>query len=175
VTSVISKTVLSGAPVLPRVDQVGILVDDLDRAIGEYSALFPATGWRGYRYGPDTIPKLGYRGGPGEFSFWVVLSDCDPQIELIQSLSGPSIYTEWLEQHGTGFHHVGVFTKELASDVQALNAHGLVVSQSGGGYGLDGDGGFAYFDTVERLGMVVELIEIPRRRRPPDREWGISR
>jgi len=169
-------TIASNGPsALRRIDQLCVLVDDLDQAIVEYSKLFPATRWRGYRYGPDTVPELGYRGGPGEFSFWVVLSDCDPQIELIKSLDGPSIYTEWLDQHGIGFHHVGVFTQSLASDVQALESQGLTVSQWGRGYGLDGDGGFAYFDTCEQLTIVVELIEVPARRRPPDREWVISR
>jgi hypothetical protein len=69
---------------------------------------------------------------------------------LIQSVSGPSIYTEWLDRHGTGFRHVGIFTDNLAADVEALEAleaQGLVVSQSGRGYGLEGDGGFAYFDS----------------------------
>ncbi len=165
----------SQVPALCRVDQVCVLVDDIDRAVADYSSLFPATKWRGYRYGPDNVPELGYRGGPGEFSFWVVLSDCDPQIELIQSLNGPSIYTEWLDQHGLGFHHIGVFTKRLASDVQVLESQGLTVSQWGRGYGLDGDGGFAYFDTTERLTVVIELIEIPVCRRPPDHEWVIVR
>jgi hypothetical protein len=161
--------------VLARVDQVGILVDDIEQAIVEYSELYPVTLWRGYRYGTDTIPELGYRGGPGRLSFWVVLSDSDPQIELIQSLEGPSIYTEWLDQHGPGFHHFGTFTKDLASDRKKLEAQGLVASQWGSGYGADGDGGFVYFDSVARLGMMVELIEVPARRRTPDRQWVITR
>jgi methylmalonyl-CoA/ethylmalonyl-CoA epimerase len=164
-----------GMPVLDRIDQVCVLVEDLDEAIAAYSQLFPVTKWRGYLYTPETVPELGYRGGAGKFSFWVALSDLEPQIELIQSVSGPSVYTEWLDQHGPGFHHVGIITESLASDVEALEAQGLVVSQWGRGYGVDGDGGFAYFDSLALLGVVVELIEIPKVRRPPDREWLISR
>ena len=117
------------------------------------------------------MPELGYRGGPGEFSFWVALSDVEPQIELIQSVAGPSIYTEWLDRNGTGLHHVGIVTDNLTADVETLEARGFAVSQSGRGYGLEGDGGFAYFDSLALLGVLIELIEIPKVRRPPDREW----
>jgi hypothetical protein len=158
-----------------RADQLCFLVDDIDPAIARYSALFGATSWRIYRYGPDTLPRLGYRGGPGEFSMWVALSDCLPQIELIQSIHGPSIYTEWIEQNGFGFHHVGIFSKDIAADLQTPALLGLTVSQTGGGYGLDGDGGFAYLDSLQRYGVILELIEIPKRRRTPDREWQITR
>ena len=157
-----------------RVDQLCFLVADIDAGIATYSELFDARNWRGYRYGPDTVPALRYRGEPGRFAFWVALSDTDPQIELIQSLEGPSIYTEWIEQRGLGFHHIGHFSKDLAAATAALAARGMAVIQSGAGYGLDGDGGFAYFDSLEQLGVVVELVEIPKRRRAPDREWRLS-
>jgi methylmalonyl-CoA/ethylmalonyl-CoA epimerase len=158
-------------PTFERVDQICVLVEDLDDAIAAYASLFAVKRWRGYRYGPDTVPELEYRGAPGVFSMWLALSDSTPQIELIQSVTGPSIYTEWVERHGFGFHHVGVVTTTLVEDTKALEAQGFVVSQSGRGYGLDGDGGFAYFDSAERLGLVLELIEVPKRRRTPDREW----
>jgi hypothetical protein len=161
--------------VIARVDQLCFLVEDIDEGIDRYSELFPATHWRIYRYGPDTIPALGYRGGPGRFSFWVALSDIDPQIELIQSLEGPSIYTEWIEQHGLGFHHLGSFTKSIDADAAALEARGIAISQWGRGYGLDGDGGFTYLDSLEQLGVIVELIEIPARRRTPERERTVTR
>jgi catechol 2,3-dioxygenase-like lactoylglutathione lyase family enzyme len=168
-------TLCPGLPAIPQIDQVCILVDDMDEAIEEYSRLLPISQWRGYRYGPETIPELYYRGRKAEFWIWLVLSDSTPQVELIQSLSGPSIYTEWLEVHGPGFHHVGTFTKALAEDTAALEARGFTVSQWGRGYGVDGDGGFAYFDTADRLGLNWELIEVPARRRTPDQVWTVER
>lgn len=158
---------------LSRIDQVCILVDDLDQGVVEYSEMYFVKHWRGYLYSPDTVPELGYRGGAGQFSMWIALSDSDPQIELVQSVSGPSIYTEWLEEHGPGFHHFGTFTNDLAADVEALQTQGLVICQWGRGYGVDGDGCFVYFDSVDRLGVFVELIDAPQRR-TPDREWLIS-
>ena len=43
--------------------------------------------------------------------------------------------------------------------------------QMGSKYGLSGDGGFAYFDLRPSLGIFVELIEIPVRRRSPEAIW----
>jgi hypothetical protein len=37
----------------------------------------------------------------------------------------------------------------------------------GSGYGLDGDGHFAYLDTEEIFGITLELMERPKRRRAP--------
>lgn len=165
----------AAAPLFERADQLCILVESIEGAVATYSQLFAVTRWRVYRYGPDTVPELGYRGGDGRFSMWVALSDSVPQIELIESISGPSLYTEWIAEHGFGFHHVGVFTSSIATSLQALTARGMSVSQWGRGYGLDGDGGFAYVDSLEQLGFVLELIEIPKRRRPPDREWVVTR
>ena len=171
-----SIPVSGGGPApIGRIDQICFLVANVDRAVVSYSKVFNATHWRGYRYAPDTVPALGYRGEPGRFSFWVALSDTDPQIELIQSIEGPSIYTEWITRHGLGFHHIGIFTEAMSADAAALEAQGMAISQWGRGYGLDGDGGFTYLDSLEQTGVVIELIEIPKRRRAPDREWEVSR
>jgi hypothetical protein len=40
--------------------------------------------------------------------------------------------------------------------------------QSGRGYGVRGDGAFAYFATVDRLSTLIELIQLPQQRYPPD-------
>ena len=160
---------------LGGVGQVGILVDDVERAVAEASALFPISRWRAYRYGSDNVRDLTYRGQPSTMEFWVVLSDVTPQVEYVQTVRGPNIYTEWLDRHQVGVHHIGVYTDSLDADVERLTAHGLTVVQSGRGYGLDGDGGFAYFDTLDSLGVILELIAVPARRRPPDREWVVTR
>jgi methylmalonyl-CoA/ethylmalonyl-CoA epimerase len=165
----------AAAPPFQRVDQLCVLVESIDEGIDAYSSLFEVTRWRAYRYGPDTVPELGFRGGAGRFSMWVALSDSVPQIELIESITGPSLYTEWLGQHGFGFHHIGVVTSSIAKQAAALAEQGMSVSQWGRGYGLDGDGAFAYLESVDRLSVVLELIEVPRRRRAPDREWVIAR
>jgi methylmalonyl-CoA/ethylmalonyl-CoA epimerase len=152
------------------VDQVGIVVRDLDAAVERYSARCGGP-WRAYTYGPGTVPTMTFRGGPGAYTVRIALNALRPQLELLQPVAGRSIYQEWLDEHGEGLHHVGIWVDKLAEAVAAMEVRGFELLQSGAGYGLDGDGGYAYFDTRADLGMIVEAIEVPRRRRGPERVW----
>jgi len=42
-----------------------------------------------------------------------------------------------------------------------MAAKGYALLQSGRGFGVDGDGAYAYFDTERDLGCLVEAIELP--------------
>jgi methylmalonyl-CoA/ethylmalonyl-CoA epimerase len=154
-----------------RVDQIGIVVRDIDAALERWSRTAGFGAWRVYTYGPEFCAELSYRGRPAAFSMHLALAGSEPQVELIQPLAGPSIYHEFLEASGEGVHHVGVFVSSLA---EAVARAGRDVLQSGRGYGLDGDGGFAYLDTAAELGTIVELIEVPARRREPERWYPAS-
>jgi methylmalonyl-CoA/ethylmalonyl-CoA epimerase len=151
-----------------RPDQIGIVVEDLDRAARRYSEIFDCGRWSVYTYGPALLREPTFRGGTGTFEMRLALAGSGPQIELIQPLRGPSLYHEWLADHGEGLHHIGMRVPDLLAGIRDMEARGFALLQSGRGYGLDGDGGFAYFDTSAELGVILELIEVPARRREPD-------
>lgn len=151
--------------------QVGIIVRDLERGVAAYNALLGLSSWSIYTYDADFVQDLTYRGAPGEFSLRVALSASIPVVELMQPLTGPSIYDEWLEQHGEGLHHIGIEVPSMPEAVAAAKEAGFEVMQSGRGYGVEGDGGFAYLDTYERLRIIVELLEFPSGRREPEDVW----
>jgi methylmalonyl-CoA/ethylmalonyl-CoA epimerase len=151
--------------------QVGILVDDLESALSRYDSLWGGGPWRCFRYGADTIPVVTYRGEPGRYSIWLAINQTTPQIELIHPVAGPSIYDEWIDRRGLGLHHLGFWVDSLDEAVSAMEAAGYPLLQSGSGYGLDGDGGYAYFDTEHDFDAVLEAIEVPARRREPDFVW----
>jgi hypothetical protein len=50
-------------------------------------------------------------------------------------------------------------------------AAGFTMLMDGAGFGLDGDGHFAYLDTEKDYGFMLELIERPKRRVPPERVY----
>jgi methylmalonyl-CoA/ethylmalonyl-CoA epimerase len=91
------------------------------------------------------------------------------QIELIERLDGPNIYTEWIARHGYGMHHFGSYVDSIAEATAAMQADGFDPVQTGRATGLDGDGGFVYFDTEDLLGVIAELIEVPSRRRTSEK------
>lgn len=76
-------------------------------------------------------------------------------VELIEPLSGPSIYTSHLEEDGPGIHHIGCFTyDDPRAVVEQYREAGIEVVQSGCFEGLE----FWYLDMREELdGLVLEL------------------
>lgn len=155
----------SGRPV----GQVGIVVRDLDTAAERLSLTVAAGPWRIYTYSGETLAERTYRGRPGAFAMRLALNAQTPMIELIQPLEGPSIYHEWLDTHGEGLHHLAVWVDSVDAAIAEMAAAGFGVLQSGRGFGAGGDGAFAYFDTGPALGVVYEAVELPARRREPER------
>jgi methylmalonyl-CoA/ethylmalonyl-CoA epimerase len=155
-----------------HVGQVGILVPDLDDAVAAYTRRLGLTSWMGYVYGPDTVQHLTYRGKRAEYTIRIALAGEHPQVELLEPPEQtPNLYAEWLDSRGYGLHHLGFIVPCLSDAVARMTGLGFEVIQQGTGYGLDGDGGFAYFDTMAQLHVLVEAIERPARRRAPDLIW----
>jgi len=153
---------------VPKIGQIGVLVSDLGRGIREWSAVMGSDDWMVFTYDSQRLPQMTYRGNPGSFAMRVALLGRDPQIELIQSLRGPNIYDDWLADHGYGPHHLGFYVESITAAITAVGDMGIAVLQSGVGYGLHGDGGFAYLDTENALGVILEAIEVPSVRRPSE-------
>ena len=148
--------------------QIGILVPDLAEGIRKWSAILGREDWRVYTYGPDWVPELTYRGEPGQFSMRLALIGSEPQVELIEPLTGPSIYHEWIDEHGYGQHHIGFWVDSIDDVATQAAEAGIDLFMTGRGYGLNGDGGFAYLDTLEAMGVILEAIEVPSERRPSE-------
>ncbi len=154
---------------LDRIDQVCVVVRDLETALARYWTNLGIGPWRVYTFSAPIVRDMTYRGRPADFAMRVAFAQVGSlMLELLQPLRGPSIYEEFLARCGEGLHHVGLYVPNLDQALQAAQAAGFAVLQSGRGYGLTGDGGFAYLDTEAQLGVIVELIEAPRQRRPPD-------
>lgn len=155
-----------------NINQIGLIVRDLDAAVRRYWEMLGIGPWKVYTYGPPLVPSMTYRGRVQSYQMRLAFTQVgNLQLELIQPLSGESIYTEHLERNGEGMHHVGVFVPSLDEAISEATRQGYMVIQSGRGYGRWGDGGYAYLDTEEPLGMILELIEVPRERVPPEMEF----
>ena len=101
----------------------------------------------------------------------IALGGSDPQLELIQPLEGPSIYHEFLERSGSGLHHMAFRTTTSRPTTHAMERAGFPLLQAGFGFGADGSGGFAYYDTMAALGYIAEAVEPPAVRREPHRTF----
>ena len=71
-------------------------------------------------------------------------------------------------------HHFGYYVDDIDGAITAMEAKGYPVVQSGAGFGVDGDGAFAYFDTTAgtaattRRSLVREHCRIPTDTFPSD-------
>lgn len=139
--------------------QIGIVVADVEQARLRHDALFGPGEWLIVENGPRNMHGLHVRGEPAEFSMRLALRGSGPQLELLQPLEGPDILSEWLERRGEGLHHLGYEVDSVDETIERLDRLGYECIQHGYGFGADGSGAFAYFDTERELGYLVEAVE----------------
>jgi methylmalonyl-CoA/ethylmalonyl-CoA epimerase len=140
---------------LPPVEQVGIVVGDVDRAVGFFSSAF---GW-----GPFQISEVEMKG----FTYGDRTGDCrlkmafarsgDIEIELIQVLEGETPHSDFLRRHGEGMQHLRFRVDDCDGMTAALAKEGVdpLWSQE-----FPGVAAFAYMKTDKTSGLMVELFEI---------------
>jgi methylmalonyl-CoA/ethylmalonyl-CoA epimerase len=95
---------------LKKMDHIGIVVKDLDKAIKSYTDMF----------GFKVVEKMG---GPGGEFTNAMMELGDIRVELFQPLK-PGSFSRFLEEKGGGLHHVSFLTDDIAKEVKNLKAHG---------------------------------------------------
>ena len=154
------------------ISQVSVVVPDLDAAMEHYWTWLGIGPWNVYNYGRPLVKEMAYHGEPAEFAMRIALSSLGAlNIELIESLSGDTIYADFVAEHGYGLHHWGVFLDDIGPALEEARAAGLEVIQEGSGFGLDGSGRYAYLNTEDVVGVTIELVELPVHRAPPERVY----
>jgi len=154
------------------VSQIALVVPDLEAAVRSFWSLLGIGPWHFYTYDKGLLRSMSYRGRPADYSMRLALAWAGPlRIELIQMLEGETVYADFVHNHGYGLHHLGVLVEDMEAALRQAEAAGLRVAMDGAGFGLDGDGHYAYLDTEERLGTTIELIQRPKRRRPPEKVY----
>lgn len=154
------------------VAQIAAIVEDLDQSVETYWKVFGIGPWHFYTYRRPLVRQMSYRAEPASYQMRLALSYVGPmRIELIEHAddSGPSIYRDFVEEHGYGLHHLGLLVDDMEAALAQARAAGYQVIQDGSGFGLDGDGHYAYLSTEDDLGLILELIERPTRRHPPEK------
>jgi methylmalonyl-CoA/ethylmalonyl-CoA epimerase len=152
------------------IGQVALVVPDLEAAVEQWYHLFGIGPWHFYTYGRPLVKQMTRRGLPADYKMRVALASVGPlRIELIEVLEGDTIYQEHIDRHGYGVQHLGVVVDDMREALSRARAAGFTVTQDGAGFGLDGDGHYAYLDTEGSIGTTIELIARPKRRHPPEK------
>jgi catechol 2,3-dioxygenase-like lactoylglutathione lyase family enzyme len=144
---------------LPPLSQIGLTVPDLSRGARYYSSLLGVGKW--YRT-MITGAEYYYHGRPLNLRLDIAVGYSGGlQIELIEHHSeAENIYNAPTAPRGFGLHHLGFSVSDLDARLDLLRLKGVMPLQTGTiRFGRGGVTRFAYLDTMEQAGFVLELIE----------------
>jgi len=140
-----------------KIVQFGLVVKDVSKVARRFSEVF-GTSWKFYDFKPKGIILHGKELGDVECLLKVALGDMGGRsFKLIQPVSGPSTYMEFMNKYGEGFLY---FSLGMVLDhdkyVAALKKAGVGIDMQG----LLGEkAAFTILDTLEDLGCYVEMIK----------------
>lgn len=140
-----------------RISQVAIVTWDLQKTMENYTRLLGWGPWNVYRHEPPRLHDTTLAGDPVDYTMLGAETHVgDLGFEILQPLEGPSIYREWLEQHGEGFHHLAVMLHDIDESTalkERFAEQGMRVLMSGQiGETIE----FFYVDTEPSLKIIVE-------------------
>jgi methylmalonyl-CoA/ethylmalonyl-CoA epimerase len=151
-----------------KIIQVAQVVKDIDRTMKKYYEILNIGPWEVYTFAPPVLRECTFMGKPSNATWVLALAWVgDTQFELMQPLSGESVYTRFLAKKGEGIHHIKEWVDDCAAAVEEYRTKGISVIQSGK---YDEDE-FYYLDTESELGILYEIgnngkIRAPERTYP---------
>lgn len=145
---------------LPGVGQLGFVVPNVEQALPVYASFYNLQTWFKPKY-VETEVRIGGDPVDLELDLMVAFSG-GTQIELITGIGRvDNPYQQFLEGRGAGLHHLGFFVSDLKGRLNFAEQLEIDVLMEGN-FKTAGGGSvrFAYLDTQERCGIVLELLEI---------------
>ena len=146
---------------LSQPDQVGILVENVDAAVLQYSQLLGIRNFEIIDWPlPGVDPESTYYGKAARWKMRTAFSPLgNLQLELIQPVEGQSIFKDSLESRGPGIHHFRFTVSDFEEKIASLQKAGIQIISSG--RGMHGGSHWAYFDTTRMLqGVYIELRKV---------------
>ena len=138
-----------------RAYQVGVVVRDLDQAKAFYERLGigpfvegPSAHTLERRIYGELAPDASVRGAIAQMG--------SIEFELLEPIAGRTVQRDFLEQHGEGVVHICAYSDDIDRDIEELTGLGYEVLSEGW---IEDGGHFAYFDTRQVGGLVLELYQ----------------
>lgn len=137
------------------VTQIALVVRDIEEKSAAFAELFGVEK-------PDWfITEKGqsiYKGKPSDAQAKLAFFHLEnTTIELIEPVGAPSTWADALEANGESVHHIAFNVNGMDTIIQNLEKLGMPLVQRGGD--PKNGGGYAYCDSENKLGVVLELLE----------------
>ena len=155
-------------PGVRKIVQIAHVVKDIENSMKKYHEILDIGPWSVYTFAPPALRECTFMGKPSDATWTLAIAWVgDIQFELMQPLSGESVYTHFLDKKGEGIHHIKEWVDDCAAEIEKYRKKGIGVIQSGK---FDSDE-FYYLDTEPQLGVLYELgnngeIRAPERTAP---------
>lgn len=141
-----------------QMHQICVVVRDIQAAVERYWNLFGIGPWQFYTFKAPELTEPMIHGKPQPYSMRIAVAYIgEVQWELIQPLTGPSIYQEFLDERGEGVHHVALGVDHYDDTIAAMKKEDVDVLMSGCWNGVE----YGYLDSEKNLGVIVELFKYP--------------
>lgn len=142
---------------LPRLGQIGYVVKDVDKSVSYYKDTLGIRPWMLLDERPQPCIEKGREVHP---RLRIALAYTGPiQLELIQVMEGESFHLNHPAESPWRVHHLGFMVQGIAKRLEACQKLGIGVLQRGTiqdiGFTVD----YAYLDTLEQAGVVIEFIQ----------------
>ena len=146
-----------------RFMHIGAIVKDLDKTLEEMKKLYELQEYRISDFPPQDVPseeiQTMYNGKPGNYTGRMCFLNLgNTEIELIQPVSGDSVWADHLANKGDGLHHLKFEVESINESIKQFAALGIKCLQYGTGVGINKGKTWAYFDTEKALGYIVETL-----------------
>ncbi|MFD0675889.1 MULTISPECIES: VOC family protein [unclassified Paenibacillus] len=146
-----------------QIVKIGIVVENIEEAVKHYAEIFNIEVPKVSVPKPDTQPDPRaytiFRGEKRKVRCKTAIVPLKPiYIELIEPLNEPSPWNEFKEAHGQGVHYVAMNIEGFEEHIQLMEHKGMPVIQKT----EKGKERYAYFDTVQKLGVTLEFKEVDK-------------
>jgi len=138
---------------------IAVVVRDVEKTAKAWGKLFDVEVPKSSLTDPPEKAHTRYHGKPTKARAKLIFLKLDNlRVELIEPVGGPSTWMEFLKTNGEGVHHIAFAVKGTDKYVAMLAKKGMPLVQRGEWTAYTG-GCYTYFDSVQKLGVALELLE----------------
>jgi methylmalonyl-CoA/ethylmalonyl-CoA epimerase len=141
--------------------QIGLIVDDLDNVLAVLEETFGIGPFRIVDFPPegneDVVMK--YKGEDAGFTAKFCFFDLgNIEFEVIQPLTGDTIWRDFLDTHGPGIHHIKFSVPEHGPSRAYLESKGFEIEQMGSSVGKNAGKEWVFYNTSDAIGFSIETM-----------------
>ena len=146
-----------------RVNQIDSVYKDVKKQATILESVF---GFPKFSFMDENTHTCTYRGRESEVTLLIGFSHIlNVQFELVQWITGDCIQKEFIDNGNEGFFSISVYVEDLHSYLDECKKLGIEILQIGLIYRTE----FAYLDTKETFGLILELQEQLTRKQMKER------